>query len=174
MSDQASSRDRRGRPTPSGGAAANEVKCPIHWPTLSPLDAEREWPALRAWVDDLRERYPEDLDAHAISPNCWYRHESHVMALQALKDHERVAYDLSSPASGAVDWHRAFRDTVALLKSWTSQQRCTAAEHFARQIPALDEKLLDDFVTEDVARRRREAIDRALGDDDVTDPIRRG
>lgn len=165
MSDHAPSRERRGRSTPGRGAARNEAKGPIHWSTLSPLDAQREWPALRAWVDDLRERYPEDLDHHVIPSSCWFAHESHVVALQALKDHERVAYDPDSPASSAVDWHRALRDVVALLRTCTSNLRCTATEHFpARPVPAIDEAAFAKVVADDVARRRRKAIDRALGD----------
>jgi hypothetical protein len=168
VSDHPSSREHRGRPTPSRGATVNVAKGPIHWPTLSPLDAEREWPALRAWVDDLRERYPEDLDHHAIPSSCWFSHESHVVALQALRDHERIAYDPNSPTSSAVDWHRAYRDIVALLRDMTSHLRCTPTEHFrARTIPAIDEVAYGDFVAEDIARRRREAIDRALGDREV-------
>lgn len=164
MSDQASSREPRARPTPSGGVAANEVKCPIHWPSLSVARASEEWVTLRHYVDDLRARYPYDLDAHAV-PNCWYAHESHVMALQALRDYERVAYDPSSPASGAVDWHRAYRDVVALLRTFTANIRCSEEHVPSRLIPALDEKFFAEFVALDIARRRREAIDRALNDD---------
>lgn len=174
MSDHLSSGERRARPTPSRGVAEIETRGPIHWPTVSPLDAEREWPALRAWVDDLRKRYPEDLDHHVIPSNCWFSHESHVVALQALRDHERIAYDPNSPASSAVDWHRAYRDVVALLRDLTSHLRCTPTEHFlARPIPAIDEEAFDGFVAEDIARRRREAIDRAL-DDAGADPENRG
>ncbi|HUZ68272.1 MAG TPA: hypothetical protein VMU65_01045, partial [Candidatus Saccharimonadales bacterium] len=81
---------------------------PVHWPSLSPLEAERAWPELRAWVTALRERY-EDLDYHVI-PACWYEHPAHVAALQALKDHERIAYDKTAPGSSGTDWHRAYRD----------------------------------------------------------------
>lgn len=83
--------------------------------------------------------------------------------LSAIRDFERVAYDPSSPASGAVDWHRAYRDMVALLRTFTANLRCTNTEHFAsRPVPSIDDKLFDEFVAEDIARRRREAIDRAL------------
>ncbi|MHB2029261.1 MAG: hypothetical protein ACYCPT_10645 [Acidimicrobiales bacterium] len=148
------------------------MTAPLFWPTLTPLDAEREWPALRAWVTGLRERYDE-LDFHYV-PACWYQHPAIVSALQALKDHERVAYDASSPASAGTDWHRAYRDMAALLRTFTSNLRCTNTEHFAsRPVPSIDDKLFDDFVADDVARRRRKAIGHALADD-VTDPEKRG
>ena len=157
------SHERRERSMPGRGVNAKEEKGPVYWPTLSPLDAEREWSALRAWVDDQRERYPQDLDHHVVLP-CWYAHESHVMALQALRDYERVAYDSSSPASSAVDWHRAFRDVAALLRTFTSNLRCTT-EHFpSRRVQVIDEEAFAKFVVDDVTRRRRRAIDRALDD----------
>jgi hypothetical protein len=157
----------QGRPTrqPSTRRVATvEVMGPVHWPTLTPVDAEREWPALRAWADQQRERYPQDLDGHVV-PNCWYAHESHVMALQALRDYERVAFDPSSSASGAVDWHRAYRDIVAVLRTLTANLRCTATEHFpSRPVPSIDEAAFAQCVAADIARRRREAVERALGD----------
>ncbi|MHB2029397.1 MAG: hypothetical protein ACYCPT_11345 [Acidimicrobiales bacterium] len=156
------------RPASTRRVAAKEVTGPLHWPTLTPLDAEREWPALRAWVTGLRERYDE-LDFHYV-PACWFMHPAIVSCLQGLRDHEKMSYDPSSPASAGTEWHRAFRDMVALLRTFTSNLRCTNTEHFAsRPTPSVDDKLFDEFVAEDIARRRREAIDRALGDG-VTDP----
>ncbi|MHB8335666.1 MAG: hypothetical protein ACYDEH_12335, partial [Acidimicrobiales bacterium] len=75
-------------------------------------------------MDILRSRYPYDLDYHVV-PLCWFRHESHVVALQALRDHERIAYDRDSPGSSAVDWHRALRDISALLRQFSSNLRCS-------------------------------------------------
>ena len=164
MSDQGSA-----RPAPRSAATPNEAKGPVNWSTLSPLQAAEEWVALRHYVDDLRARYPEDLDHHAVPAACWFRHPAVMGVLSAIRDFERVAYDPSSPASGAVDWHRAYRDMVALLRTFTANLRCTNTEHFAsRPVPSIDDKLFDEFVAEDIARRRREAIDRALADD-VTD-----
>ena len=173
MSDQASSRDRRGRTAPSSGAAANEMKGPIHWPSLSPTQSAEEWIALRHYVDDLRARYPEDLDHRAMPAACWFRHPAVMGVLSAIRDFERVAYNPSSPASGAVDWHRAYRDMVALLRTFTANLRCTNTEHVAsRPVPVTDEEAFAQFVAIDVARRRREAIDRAL--DVGADPSERG
>lgn len=165
MSDQAASRERRARPTPSTGAAATG---PLYWPSLSPTQIEKEFRLLGEWVDILRFRYPYDLDYHVV-PLCWFRHESHVVALQALRDHERTAYDTDSPGSSAVDWHRALRDVSVLLRQFTSNLRCSTTEHFpVRLAPQADHEAFEEYVVELAARRRREAIDRALADD-VTD-----
>ncbi|NNN10177.1 MAG: hypothetical protein HKL85_13425 [Acidimicrobiaceae bacterium] len=162
MSDQASARERRGHPTPSTGAAANEAKGPLHWPTISPSQIEKEFRLLGEWVDILRSRYPYDLDYHVV-PLCWFRHESHIAALQALRDHERIAYDRDSPGSSAVDWHRALRDVSALLRQFTSSLRCSTTEHFpVRLAPQVDPEAFEKYVLELAAQRRREAIGRAL------------
>ncbi|HEY5193805.1 MAG TPA: hypothetical protein VIJ39_08050, partial [Solirubrobacteraceae bacterium] len=87
-------------------SVGEEVEAPIHWPSLAVLDAQREWPKFSEWVGELRDRY-KGLDSYVV-PACWYEHESLVMALQALRDHERVAYAKSSPASSGTDWHRAY------------------------------------------------------------------
>jgi hypothetical protein len=142
---------------------AKEVTAPLHWPNLTALDAEREWPALRAWVTGLRERYDE-LDFHFI-PACWYHHPAIVSALQALRDHERVAYDPSSPASAGTDWFRAYRDITSQLRTFSGYLRCTTTEHFpSRPVPTADEEAWNEFVANDVAERRREAVARALGE----------
>ena len=172
MSDQGSSHERRGRPTPSTGAAANEIG-PIHWRSLGPLDASREWPALRAWTSDWLERQPEVLDHHVIPIACYFRHPILVSLVQSLKDFELFAFSNGSPKSAAVDYFRAEKFVVEALKAETSRLRCTLDEHFPpRPVPSIDDKLFDEFVAEDIARRRREAIDRALGDDGVDQQLR--
>ena len=128
---------------------------PLHWPTITPLAAEREWPELRRWVDELRERYP-GVDSYVV-PACWYEHASLVVALQALKDHERVAYATTSPASAGTDWHRAFRDLVTLLRQFTADLRCGHGPEYE------DRATFESFVVEDSALRRRRAATVALG-----------
>jgi hypothetical protein len=156
-------RQRRLRQVVGRGApAADDVVAPTHWPSLGPLKAEHAWPELRAWVTALRERY-EELDYHVI-PACWYEHPAHVAALQALKDHERVAYDKTAPGSSGTDWHRAYRDMVILLRTFTGHLQCTTAAHQpSRPVPGTDEAAWEKFVADDVARRRRRATTAALG-----------
>ena len=163
MRDHEDSHARVGRPSPRGAVAVNEARGPVHWPTLSALDAQREWPLLRAWVDELRERYPQDLDHHVI-PQCWSTHESHVMVLQALKDFERLSYGPSAPASGPIDFFRAYQTVTTILRNFTANLKC-GAEHFpSRPVPPIDESAFENCVTQDIARRRRRAIDAALND----------
>jgi len=132
-----------------------KIEPPIHWPSLAAIAAEREWSQLRQWVDELRERY-KGIDSYVV-PACWYEHQSLVLALQALKDHERVAYAKSSPASSGTDWHRAFRDITAMLRQFTADLRCAHGPGHA------EEETFDHFVKEDIARRRRHAATVALG-----------
>ena len=149
------------RPEVTASAGAEEKgEPPVHWPSLGAIPAERAWPELRRWVDELRERYP-GLDSYVV-PACWYAHESLAAALQALKDHERVAYAATSPASSGTDWHRAFRDITMLLHQFTADLRCGhGPEHTTREA-------FDVFVVEDIARRRRRVATVALGHSDET------
>ncbi|MHB8335367.1 MAG: hypothetical protein ACYDEH_10810 [Acidimicrobiales bacterium] len=137
-------------------SAGGEARPPIHWPSLGPFDAQREWPELRAWVDAMRERY-RGLDSYVV-PACWFEHESIVVALQALRDHERVAYDTTSPGSSGTDWHRAYRDVTAMLRQFTADLRCGHGPEYA------DGELFEEFVTNDIARRRRRAATVALSE----------
>jgi len=140
---------------PKVASDEEKIDPPIHWPSLAAIPAEREWSGLREWVDELRERY-KGIDSYVV-PACWYEHQSLVLALQALKDHERVAYATSSPASSGTDWHRAFRDITAMLRQFTADLRCGHGPEHAER------KSFDDFVKEDIARRRRHAATVALG-----------
>jgi hypothetical protein len=127
---------------------------PLYWPDLTALEAGREWGDLRAWVEELVVRFPH-LDHHAI-PRCWFRHNGHVEALAALRDHERVAFDGSAPGTAAVDWHRAFRDIEARLREWTGQLAC-GATHEPR-VPRRRFDVADEwnrFVNEDMRHRER-------------------
>jgi hypothetical protein len=150
---------RRFEPRPRVAESAEEKGVPpIHWPSLGAIPAEREWPELGRWVGELRERYP-GLDSYVV-PACWYEHESLVVALQALKDHERVAYATSSPGSAGMEWHRALRDMSALLRQFTADLRCDHGPDCATR------EQFDDFVAQDIARRRRRAATVALGHSD--------
>jgi hypothetical protein len=130
----------------------DEISGPLYWSDLTALEARREWNDLRAWVEELMMRFPH-LDHHII-PRCWFRHNGHVEALVALRDHERVDYDDKAPGTAAVDWHRAFRDIEARLREWTGQLAC-GATHESRvpQARVIDPDEWDRFVSEDVPHR---------------------
>ena len=138
-----------------------EANGPLHWPSLAPFVAKREWPELAEWVAALRQRY-RGLDSYVV-PACWYEHESLVVALQALKDHERASYDRSSPASSATDWHRAFRDISGLLRQFSADLRCGHGPEYG------DVELFGMFIANDIAQRRRRAATVALGLGDEDD-----
>jgi hypothetical protein len=139
----------------------DDISGPVHWSQLSADEAKHAWPQLRSWVEHLAARFPH-LDHHVI-PSCWWRHNSHVEALAALRDHERVSYALTAPAAAAVEWHRALRDMTAILRNWTSQNGCGASHnHRDRQLRPPTPTEWDHFVHTDIEARRQAAIDTAL------------
>ena len=68
---------------------------PLHWPSIPAVDLATEFRELSDWVEGRVARFPH-LD-HTVIPNCWWRHNGHVEALQALRDHEQVSYADSAP-----------------------------------------------------------------------------
>jgi hypothetical protein len=110
----------------------DDITGPLHWPKVPAADAGEAWEELRHWVEHLLERFSH-LDHHAI-PSCWWRHNGHVEALAALRDHERMCYSETSPPTAAVEWHRAFRDVESRLREWTSTLSC-GATHDPRPRP---------------------------------------
>ena len=142
-----------------GGDPA-DIAAPTHWPSLPSADAATEWDELRAWVEALQGRFVH-LDHHVI-PRCWWRHNDHVEALAALRDHERSSFAPTAPATASLDWFRALRDIAALLKSWTADLGCGATHTDApTPLRAVDDGEWDRFVTGDVARRGGAEIDQA-------------
>ena len=142
-----------------GGDPA-DVAAPTHWPSVPSADAAAEWDELRAWVEALQGRFAH-LDHHVI-PRCWWRHNDHVEALSALRDHERSSFAPTAPATASLDWFRALRDIAALLKTWTADLGC-GATHTAPPTPlrAVDDGEWDRFVAGDVVRRGDAEIDQA-------------
>ena len=130
----------------------DDIDGPLCWPKLHAADAPEAWTELRQWVEQLVERFSH-LDHHAI-PNCWWRHNGHVEALVALRDHERMCYSDSSPATAGVEWHRAFRDIETRLREWTSTLACGSA-HDLRPRPdrVTDALEWETFVAADTRRR---------------------
>ncbi|MGP0049458.1 MAG: hypothetical protein ACLPZR_11515 [Solirubrobacteraceae bacterium] len=126
---------------------------PLYWPSIPSADIEQEFRDLRGWVQELLERF-EHLD-HAIIPGCWWRHNGHVEALQALRDHERMSYAESSPGQAATSWHREFQFIEMRLREWTAFYGC-AQEHRApiRPTRRFDEDAWEAMLAEQ--KRRRE------------------
>lgn len=139
----------------------SDIPLATHWPSVPAVDAEAEWNELRSWVEDLQGRF-EHLDHHVIPP-CWWRHNGHVEALCALRDHEAVSFSESAPASAPLDWLRALRDVTAVLRSWTGELACGAThqEPLAR-LRLTDTDGWEAHVATDTARRRQAALDSAV------------
>ena len=142
-----------------------ELTGPFHWADLTSAEARAAWPELRSWVEELVTRFPH-LDHHVV-PACWWRHNSHVEALAALRDHERISYAETASPTAAVDWHRAVRDIEAMLREWTGQIGCGATHNDRdRQLRPPEPAEWDQFVQTDIDRRGQAAVDAALHSED--------
>jgi hypothetical protein len=137
------------------GPADMEVfRGPMHWPSEPAADVTEDMVELRAWVEELVERFVH-LD-HTVIPVCWWRHNSHVEALQALKDHERVSYADSANGTAAVEWHRAFLVIETRLREWTGWSGCASGHKDPiRQLRGIDQAEWEEHV--EGVRTRREA-----------------
>jgi len=134
-----------------------DIPAPTFWPAVPAVDAAVEWADLREWVGDLQGRF-DALDHHVI-PRCWWRHNSHVEALAALRDHERSSFSDTAPATAPVDFFRALRDITALLKTWTGELGCaTTHQQPPATITSVDAEGWERHVNGDVAGRRNREI----------------
>lgn len=135
---------------------------PLHWPTVPAIDFAAELSELRGWVEQLVERFPH-LD-HTIIPACWWRHNGHVEALQALRDHERVAYADSSPGTAGVDWHRAFLVIESRLRDWTSWAGCANGHREPiAQLRIINPAEWDEHIRREKQRRRSGKVTTSTG-----------
>src|SRR5674476_1230047 len=85
-------------------AGLGDLQGPTHWASLLPDEARQSWAQLRVWVEDLVDRFA--LETRVVPP-CWYRHNTLVESLSALRDHERICFAPNASPSGAIDWLRA-------------------------------------------------------------------
>ncbi len=141
------------------GGDFDEFEGPIYWPTRDPDQVEFDWPSLAEWVNRLRARFPHMT---ARIPDCWYRHNDLVEALLALRDHERVSYSSTAPASAAVEWHRAFRDMEGRWDNWIKRFTCTVPGKGHPPLDLAAREPDDDFVAfvkADLARRTGDGDD---------------
>jgi hypothetical protein len=137
-----------------------DIPTPTYWPALPATDTTDEWEQLRAWVENLCGRFAH-LDHHAI-PRCWWRHNEHVEALAALRDHERSSYSDTAPATAPLDWFRALRDVATLLRAWTAELGCaTTHQNPPAILRAVDDSEWERFVEADIERRQQTEIDDA-------------
>lgn len=141
-----------------------DVSAPTHWPAIPAADAADEWADLAAWVEALQGRFAH-LDHHVI-PRCWWRHNEHVEALAALRDHQRSSFASTAPATAPVDWLRALRDIAALLKAWTAEVGCGAVHQDPpAPLRSGDREEWERHVAGDVRRRHEHEIEAAATTD---------
>jgi len=60
----------------------DEQQGPTHWPSLLPDEARPAWASLSDWVERLVDRFA--LETRVVPP-CWYRHNTLVESLSALR-----------------------------------------------------------------------------------------
>jgi hypothetical protein len=145
-----------------GVAELGDLPAATYWPGIPALDAGKEWTELRDWVRGLQDRFSH-LDHHVI-PGCWWRHNEHVEALVALRDHERVSFTATAPPTAPADWFRALRDLSAMMRSWASDSGCGAAHNDPSvRLKPLDSDAWEVHVAGDVARRQQHELDAAIG-----------
>jgi len=142
-----------------------ELPTPTCWWEIPLADLPAEWDELRAWVEGLVVRYPH-LDVHFIPP-CWFRHPSHVEALAALRDHERVSFAEISPATSPVQFQVALSQIESRLRIYTDAAGClsTHREPVNPLVPPSNETW-QEFVTADGNRRRMESLEKVVATPD--------
>ncbi len=136
----------------------DEIPGATHWPEVLAVEAAARWEVLRAWVEQLQERFSH-FDHHVV-PRCWWRHNEHVEALSTFATTNAPASPRprrrQPPSSGSV----RSRDVTALLRSWTGDLSCGASHQDSAtrtSPPAVSE--WERFVHADVARRHKQEID---------------
>jgi hypothetical protein len=137
----------------SAGVKPEDIPAATHWPSLDRDKAAREWEELRGWVERLRSRF--EFLVHHVIPYCWWRHNGHVEALAALRDHERVSFAQLAPATAPLDWLRALRDTAVMLRSWTADLPCGAVHQPPITQPPFDREEWSRYVAADFVDRRQ-------------------
>ena len=141
-----------------------DVSGSTHWPSLLPDDARQAWADLRDWVEALVDRFA--LETRVVPP-CWYRHNTLVEALSALRDHERICFAPSASPTAAVDWFRALREIEHRLSEACARTQCSVNEH--RPDPPrtwqTDQAQWQTFVEADVRDRQQQSAAESLADD---------
>ena len=143
-----------------------EVNCsddsgPTHWPSLLPDDAPQAWANLRNWVEALVDRF--GLETRVVPP-CWFRHNTLVEALTALRDYERICFAPNASPTGAVDWFRALREIEHRLAEACARTQCSVNDHRPDPLRTwlTDQSQWRTFIEEDVHDREQQVIGESL------------
>jgi hypothetical protein len=144
-------------------AGLGEQTGPTHWPSLLPDEARPAWAELRDWVEDLVDRFA--LETRVVPP-CWYRHNTLVESLSALRDHERICFAPSASPAGAVDWFLALREVEQRMIHACARTQCSVNEHRPDSARpwSTGQGPWQAFVEADAADREQRVIDESLAD----------
>ena len=139
----------------------DEQQGPTHWPSLLPDEARPAWASLRDWVEHLVDRFA--LETRVVPP-CWYRHNTLVESLSALRDHERICFAPNASPSGAVDWFRGLREIEHQMNQACARTQWSVNDH--RDDPPrswmTDQAPWQSVVEADVNDREQRLIDESL------------
>ena len=146
------------------GVEFSDLDGPTHWPSLLPDEARQAWADLREWVERLVDRF--GLETRVVPP-CWYRHNTLVEPLSALRDHERISFAPNASPTAAVDWFRALREIEHRLSESCARTQCSVNEHRPDPLRnwSTDEAGWRTFVEADIHDRRQQIIIAAPVDD---------
>ena len=142
-------------------AELGDLQAPTHWPSLLPEEALQAWADLREWVERLVDRF--GLETRVVPP-CWYRHNTLVEALSALRDHERISFVPTASPTAAVDWFRALREIQHRLAEACARTQCSVNEHRPDPPRAwhTDQAQWQTFIEADIHDREKQLTDEGL------------
>lgn len=103
----------------------------MDWATLTATERRTELRRLWPWVTELVRTWPVSRD---VVPPCWYRHESLIRVLSALRDAYLTAYHATQAASAAADWMQVWDATEERLRRWVARAGCKSGEHHPDRI----------------------------------------
>jgi hypothetical protein len=153
----------------SAALGGDEFPRPVDWSTLTAAERRTELCRLRPWVAELVRIWPVSRD---VVPPCWYRHESLIRVLSALRDAYLTAFHATQAASAAADWMQVWDATEERLRRWVSRSGCKSGEHHPDRIQrwvtdpdaaTAAAAEFDRFVEDDLGRRSAEELRDAIG-----------
>jgi hypothetical protein len=153
----------------SAALGGGEFPRPVDWSTLPAAERRTELRRLWPWVSELVRTWPVSRD---VVPPCWYRHESLIRILSALRDAHLTAFHATQAASAAADWMQVWDATEERLRRWVARAGCKSAEHHPDRIQrwviepaeaAATARRFEAFVRADYEQRSAEELHDTIG-----------
>ena len=106
---------------------------PLHWPILSPAQAELRWAELAEWVAAILVDWYEITRAEL--PDCWPLHHPAVVELSWLRTSYIQAYQPMSPPQLTAEWHTRWRPAaLANIAAAIPTEWCRPGEHLIHEL----------------------------------------